>query len=112
MKVAARFGRPFAVARFAILNLEALIRDQGVVATDESFRRVVEAVVATLRTSDFVGVGMKHSMLIGFPGTSAKELAAAEKRIREAIDANAGSHVELRIEVAEGEAVIEFLARS
>jgi len=112
LKVAARFNRPFTVARFTVLNLEALMRQRGPVATDASFRRVTDAVVAALRTSDFVGVGTKHSTTIGFPGTSAKEFDAIESRIRRTIDANATSHIELGVEVAEGDAIVEMLAKS
>jgi len=112
LKVATLFKRPFTVARFTVLNLEALLRQHGPIATEASFRRVVDAVVAALRPTDFVGIGAKYSTTIGFPDTSAKEFGAIESKIRRAVDANAASHVELAVEVAEGDAIVEMLAKS
>jgi hypothetical protein len=112
LKVAARFKRPFTVARFSVLNLETLLRERGPIATDAGFRRVVDAVVAALRTCDFVGVGTKLSAVIGFPETSAKEFDVIANRIRRTIDANVISHVELSVDVAEGDAIIEMLGKS
>jgi hypothetical protein len=68
--------------------------------------------VAALRTCDFVGVGTKLSAVIGFPETSAKEFDVIANRIRRTIDANVTSHVELSVDVAEGDAIIEMLGKS
>jgi hypothetical protein len=72
LRVAARFNLPFSVGRFTVLNLESLLHEHGPIATEAGFRHVVDAVVAALRTSDFVSIGTKLSAVIGFPGTSAR----------------------------------------
>ena len=112
LKVAARFNRPFSVARITVLNLDTLVRQRGAVATDSDFRLAVDAVVAALRSSDFVGTGMMQSTVIGFPGTSTKDVDVIVKRIRQTIDASVKSPVELGFEVAEGDAITELLARN
>jgi hypothetical protein len=112
MKVAARFKRPFSVARITMLNLDTLVRQRGAVATDSDFRLSVDAVVAALRSSDFIGTGMMQSTVIGFPGTSTKDVDVIVQRIRHTIDASVASPVELGFEVAEGDAITELLARN
>jgi len=112
LKVAERFNRPFSVARFTVLNLETLVRQHGPVTADIGFRRAVDAVVAALRSCDFVGTGAMQSTVIGFPGTPAKDVDVIVKRIRSTVDAAVTSHVELGVEVAEGDAIIELLTRS
>ena len=112
LKVAARFNRPFSVARITVLNLDTLVRQRGAVAADSDFRIAVDAVVGALRSSDFVGTGMMQSTVIGFPETSAKDVDVILKRIRHATDTIVTSPVELRFEVAEGDAITELLARN
>jgi hypothetical protein len=112
LRVSARFNLPFSVGRFTVLNLESLLHEHGPIATEAGFRHVVDAVVTALRTSDFVSIGTKLSAVIGFPGTSAKEIAVIVQRIRRTIDESMTSHVELGVEVAEGDAIIEMLAKS
>lgn len=109
--VSARYKRPFSVARITVLNLDALLRKQGAVATDEGFRRVAAAVVADLRASDFVGVDSKLSCVIGFPETTAESVEAIIKRIRSTVQANARNEVELGVQIAEGDDIIELLEK-
>ena len=82
LRVAKRFGLPFSVARITVLNIDSLVRQHGAVAADAGFRRVVDAVVAELRTTDFVSATAMQSMVIGLPGTSAKDADVALARIR------------------------------
>ena len=110
LKVAERFNRPFSVARFTVLNLESLVREHGPVAADIGFRRAVDAVVVALRACDFVSAGAMQSTVIGFPGTAAKDVDVIVTRIRNTVDATVTSQVELGVEVAEGDAIIDLLA--
>jgi len=110
--VSKRFGLPFSVARIAVLNIDELVRKHGAVAAVSGFQRVVDAVVDELRTTDFVGASTMQSTVIGFPGTSAKDVDVVLTRIRRTIDATIAARVEIGVEVAEGDAIIELLAGS
>jgi GGDEF domain-containing protein len=112
IKVAERLKRPFSVARFTVLNLDELIRERGAIAADDGFRRIADAVASELRSSDFVGVGTNLSGVIGFPATSSSDIDIIVKRIRRAIDSNSKAALQLGVEVAEGDAIIEMLAKS
>jgi len=50
--------------------------------------------------------------VIGFPGTSAKDVDVVLARISRTIDATMPARVEIGVEVAEGDAIIELLAGS
>jgi len=110
LRVAKRFDRSFSIARIAVANVETLLRQRGAIATDADFRLAVEAMIAELRSSDFVGLGAGGSIVIGFPGTAAKDVDLIIKRIRSSLDATLTSKIELHAEVAEGDAIIELLA--
>ena len=110
LKVTTRFNRPFSIVRITVLNLEALLHQHGAIAADAGFRRVVDAVVPELRATDFVGTGTMQSTVIGFPDTSAKDVDVIMKKIRRTIDATLTTHVELSVEIAEGDAIIELLS--
>jgi hypothetical protein len=112
LKIAKRYDRLFSVARFTVLNLDKVIREHGPVAADAEFRRLVAAVLAELRQCDFIGVGSDISGVIGFPETSAEEVEEIAERIRELVQANTRVRVELGIEIAEGDAIVELLSRS
>lgn len=112
MKLAERLKRPFSVARFTILNLDALMRERGPIATDEAFRRIADAVAAELRSSDFVGIGTNLSGVIGFPATSPTDIEKIVGRIRRAITTSTKLPVDLGVEVAEGEAIIDMLSKN
>jgi GGDEF domain-containing protein len=112
LKVAERFKQPLSVARITVRNIDALIRERGAAAVDAGFRRVVDAVVNELRSSDFVGIGTIQSTVIGFPGTSAKDLDVIMKRIRRTIDSTVTKPVELDVEIAEGDDIVGLLAGS
>ena len=111
LMVSARYKRPFSVARIAVLNLDTLLRTLGAVATDDGFQSVAKAVLADLRTADFVGVDSKLSCVIGFPETTAQSVEAIVERIRHTVKATVTHDVDLGIEIAEGDAVIELLER-
>jgi hypothetical protein len=112
LRIAKRFGLPFSVARITLFNIDVLVRRHGAVAADAGFRRIVDAVVAELRTTDFVGTGTMQSMVIGFSGTSAKDVDVAIARVRSAIDETVPWPVEIGVEVAESDAIVELLAES
>jgi TackOD1 domain-containing protein len=111
LKVAARFKRPFSVARISMLNLEELVRQHGAVTANADFQHVIDAIVAALRSCDFVGFGAtQQSCLIGFPETSANDIEIIVDRIRGGLHATLTFHIEFGVEVAEGEAVADLLA--
>jgi hypothetical protein len=112
LSVSKRFGLPFSVARISLLNIDALVQQHGAVAADAGFRRIVDAVVAELRTTDFVSTGKMQSMVIGLPGTSAKDVDLAVARVRSAIDETVPWLVEVGVEIAESDAIFELLAES
>ena len=112
LSVGKRFGLPFSVARITLSNIDALVRQHGAVAADAGFRRVVDAVVAELRTTDFVSTGTMQSMVIGFSGTSAKDVDIAIARVRSAIEETVPWSVEIGVEIAEGDAIVDLLAES
>ena len=112
LNVSKRFGLPFSVARITVLNIDELVRKHGAVAAVAGFQRVVDAVVDELRTTDFVGASTMQSTVIGFPGTSAKDVDIVIARISQTIDATIAARVEIGVEVAEGDAVIELLSGS
>jgi Thaumarchaeal output domain 1 len=112
LKVAKRFDLAFSVARITVLNIDALVRQLGAVAAVVDFRRVVDAVVVELRTTDFVGISTMQSMVIGFPGTSAKDVEVALARVRLTIEKTVSARLETSIEVAEGDAIVELLTGS
>lgn len=109
--VSERYKRPFSVARITVLNLDALLSKQGAVAADEGFRSVAAAVIADLRTADFVGVDSRLSCVIGFPETPAKSVETIIERIRSTVRANTRNEFALGVQIAEGDAIIELLEK-
>ena len=110
LNVSKRFGLPFSVARITVLNIDALVRTHGAVAAVAGFQRVVDAVAAELRTTDFVGTATMQSTVIGFPGTSAKGVDVVLAKISRTIDQTISARAEIGVEVAEGDAIVELLA--
>lgn len=110
--ISKRYKRPFSIARITVLNLDTLLHAYGALATDDEFRQVANAVVADLRTCDFVGVDSKLSCMIGLPETTAKRAEKVVDRIRRTVKTNVNCNVELGVEIAEGDAVIEMLGKS
>jgi TackOD1 domain-containing protein len=111
LKVAARFNRPFSVARISMRNLDELVRQHGAVAANADFQHVIDAIVAALRSCDFVSTGSTpQSCVIGFPGTSAKDIEIIMARIRLSLDGTLAFRIEFDVEVAEGAATIDLLA--
>ena len=75
------------------------------------FGRAVDAIVGTVRASDFVGTGSGHVIVIGFPGTAARRYSPLiEERIRQTIHDAVEAPLEVTIEVAEGDAIAEMFA--
>jgi hypothetical protein len=109
--VASRYSRPFALARFN-LNIETLRRQVGSVETDIAFRKVVDAIVNALRVGDFVSTAGTSSIIVGFPETSAANVALVVERVRSTIRDIGTVPVELDVDVAEGDAITDLLADS
>jgi hypothetical protein len=111
LQVARQYGRPFSTARITFPNIEAVRRDLGPAAFDTAYHGVVDKIVATIRASDFVGLGGDNSVVIAFPETTAGDLAAIEQAIRLAVH-EAGSPLELEFSIAEGDAAVAMFAGS
>jgi hypothetical protein len=107
--VAGRYSRPFAIARFR-LNVEALRRQLGSVETDIVFRKVVDAIVDALRIDDFVSATGSSAIVIGFPETTAANVAPIVARVRSTIRPT--TSVPFDVDVAEGDAIADLLADS
>jgi GGDEF domain-containing protein len=110
MRVARQFQRSFSVARVSFPNIEADRHALGPAGMDVAFRHAVDAIVETVRASDFVGVGGATSVIIGFPETTAADVRDIENRIRKAIQNAVVVPLELTVDVAEGDAIVEMLA--
>src|ERR1700730_521890 len=110
-RVAARYSRPFTVARFK-MNVEELRRQIGSVETDIVFRKSVDAIVEALRTSDFVSTAGANSIVVGFPETAAAGVAPIVERIRSTIRNATAVALDLAVDVAEGDAIADMLAES
>jgi hypothetical protein len=110
-RVARRYSRPFAVARFS-LGIEALRRQVGSVETDIAFRKVVDAIVDALRMGDFVSTAGTSSIIVGFPETSAANVAPVVERVRSTIRNITTVPFDLDVHVAEGDAISDLLVES
>lgn len=111
VRVAQRYSRPFAVARFN-LNIETLRRQIGSVETDIVFRKAVDAIVEGLRTGDFVSTVGANSIVVGFPETAAPSVAPVIERVRATVRNCTTVPFDIDVEVAEGDAIIDMLAES
>jgi hypothetical protein len=111
-RVAQRYRRAFSIARISFPNLEAIHRQLGMLAADAAFQRAVDAIVRTVRASDFVGVSNdRTSVIVGFPGTAAAGVRPIEDRIRQVLHDTIETSLEFAIEVAESDAAVAMFAR-
>jgi hypothetical protein len=110
-RVAGRYSRAFAAARVT-LNLDTLRREVGTVEADIVFRRVADAIVEALRTSDFLCTAGADSIVIGFPETTASDVRAIVERVRAKIRGFASVPLNLEVDVADGDAIVDLLAES
>jgi hypothetical protein len=108
-RVAGRYSRSFAVARFN-MNVETLRRQVGSVETDIVFRKVVDAIVDALRAGDFVSTAGSNSIIVGFPETAAANVAPIVERVRSTIRNATNVQFDLDVNIAEGDAIIDLLA--
>lgn len=111
MRAARQFQRPFSVARISFPNIDVIRRHLGLQATDAAIRQAVDAIVGTVRASDFVGISKATSIVIGFPATARADVGPIEDRIRKAIHDTVVAPLELTVDVAEGDAINAMLAR-
>jgi hypothetical protein len=112
MRVAQRYQRPFSVARFSIAEIDSLRNELGPVNLNAAFRLAVDAIVETLRESDFVGADGASSILAGFPETTAEKVAGIVDRIRSMIPKTVSVPLRLDVSIADGGAIADLLAQS
>jgi hypothetical protein len=111
-RVARQYRQPFSIARISFPNLEPIRGQLGLLATDAAFQRAVDAIVRTVRASDFVGVSDdRTSIVVGFPGTAAVGVRPIEDRIRQTMPDTLDTPLEFAIEVAESDAAFAMFAR-
>jgi GGDEF domain-containing protein len=110
VRVAARYSRPFTIARLSLTNLEALRQQRGSVEIHLAFRLAVDTIVETLRESDFVVADGSESLVIGFPETPAEAVEQIIERVRRTIRETIARPIELSAEVAVGDDVVDLLA--
>ncbi len=109
VRVAGRYSRPFAVARFN-MNVDGLRRQVGSVETDMVFRKVVDVIVDALRAGDFVSTAGSSSIIVGFPETSAANVGPIVERVHLTIRKITDLPFDFDVNVAEGEAITDLLA--
>lgn len=112
LRVAQRYERPFSVARFSIAEVDSLRNSVGSVSMNAAFRLAVDAIVETLRESDFVGADGASSILVGFPETTTENVAGIVDRIRAVIATTVSVPLKLGVSMAEGDAIADLLAQS
>jgi hypothetical protein len=111
-RVARQYRQAFSIARISFPNLQAIRSQLGILATDAALRRAVDAIVQTVRASDFVGVcNDRTSVIVGFPGTTAAAVRPLEDRIRQILHDTIETPLEFAIEIAESDAAVAMLAR-
>ena len=111
-RVARQYRQPFSIARISFPNFEPTRGQLGLLATDAAFQRAVDAIVRTVRASDFVGVSDdRTTIVVGFPGTAAVGVRPIEDRIRQIMPDTLETPLEFAIEVAESDAAFAMFAR-
>jgi GGDEF domain-containing protein len=111
-RVAKQYQRAFSVARFSFPNLEVIRRELGMLAADAVFQRAIDAILQTVRASDFVGVSNDRTfVIVGLPGTSLADVRLIEDRIRQVLHDTIETPLEFAIEVAESDAAAAMFAR-
>jgi GGDEF domain-containing protein len=111
-RVARQYRQAFSIARISFPNLQAIRSQLGILATDAALRRATDAIVQTVRASDFVGVcNDRTSVIVGFPGTTAAAVSPLEDRIRQILHDTIETPLEFAIEIGESDAAVAMLAR-
>lgn len=109
MRAARLLQRPFSIARVSFPNIDAMRRDLGLPAIDAAFRHAVDAALQTVLAADFVSTGTDTSIVIGFPQTAAADVRLLENELRKNIQDTVVAPLDIAIDVAEGDAVIDML---
>jgi GGDEF domain-containing protein len=112
MRVARRYGRPFAVGTLTFGNARTLRADHGHVTTDLGFRRAVDTIVESLRDSDFIAVDASNRIFIGFPETAETQARAALQRLAADVSQAAGLPFAITFDAAEGDHAGDLLAQA
>jgi hypothetical protein len=109
LRIAKRYDRPFAVARLTVRNAEELRAKVGSVSLEAAFGIMVDAIIETLRESDFVGTNGPMSVVIGFPETPAREVGAIVARLLKRITMSVNIPLDIASDIAEGDPVGQLL---
>ncbi len=109
MRVAQQYQQTFSVARISFPNLDAIRRERGLVAVEAVFRRAVDMIVKTVRPRDFVGISGGRFVFIGLAAITDSGVRRLEDRIRKTVH-DTEARLELTVEVAEGNAIIDLFA--
>jgi hypothetical protein len=110
VRIAARYERPYAVARLSLGNVEALRQERGATEAYPAFRLAVDAIIEALRDTDFVSVDGSASILVGFPETPSQAVAQIVERLRRAIQSRIAQTIVLTAEIVEGNKAGDLLA--
>jgi GGDEF domain-containing protein len=110
LRVAQQYKHTFSVARISFPNLEAVRREQGLAESDAVFQRAVDMIVKTVRPRDFVGISGGRFVFIGLAAITEAGVRRLEDRIRKTTH-DIEARLELTVEVAEGNAIVDLFAR-
>lgn len=107
-RVASRYDRAFTVARIK-LNLDELHRKIGTVQADVELRCAIEDILRTMRSVDFASTAGYHTIVIGYPETSAVHVDVIFGRLRAALKSSDARNLLLETEWAEGDGIRNLL---
>jgi hypothetical protein len=113
LRIAHRYDHPFTVARLSLANVEALRAEFGPLKLDLAFRIAVDAIVQSVRETDFASPDGATSLVIAFPETSARDVSTnVVDRLRNLMMGTIAAPFELSADILTGEEIASFLAGS
>jgi hypothetical protein len=111
LRIARRYEHAFTVVRLSLANVEALRAEFGPLKLDLAFRIAVDAIIQSVRETDFASADGATSVIIAFPETSAKDVSAnVVDRLRNLIRETIAAPFELSADILTGEDIDSFLA--
>lgn len=110
-RITERYHRPFTVARFTVANAGFLHREWGPACTRLAIRHTIDAILETVRETDFVAADGPTSVLVGFPETSAEAVGQISERVAQTIRNTISTPVELSTTIVNGQDVADLRAR-
>src|SRR5262249_17984997 len=106
-------SRAVMMLRLSLANVEALRAEFGPLKLDLAFRIAVDAIIQSVRETDFASADGATSMIIAFPETSAGEVSTnVVDRLRNLIRGTIAAPLELSADILTGEEIAGFLAES